>query len=59
VFGLVPESGMPKYNVLNVPVVVHVLYNRQTATSPEIGKIDTAEIAALNRDYNPPVAARQ
>lgn len=63
VFGLVPESGMPQYSILNVPVVVHVLYNPKTATSPEIGKIDAAQIAsqidALNRDYNPPITARQ
>jgi Pregnancy-associated plasma protein-A len=63
VFGLVPESGMPKYEIRNIKVVVHVLYNAKTATSPEIGKIDVAQIAsqiaALNRDYNPPIAARQ
>jgi hypothetical protein len=60
---LVPESGLPNYEVLNIPVVVHVLYNPKTATAPEIGKIDdaqiTSQIAALNRDYNPPDSARQ
>jgi hypothetical protein len=63
VFGLVPKNGVPTYALLNIPVVVHVLYNPKTASTPDIGKIDDAQInsqiAALNSDYNPPISARQ